>query len=72
MPGCRCLLVLLLIFNSLEPWHLLIAGGAQGSALALDWIARYLYSRCCPKGILVRAVSIDQAAFKGARVIAPS
>ena len=64
--------VLLLIFNSLEPWHLLIAGGAQGSALALDWIARLsLLPDVVPKGILVRAVSIDQAAFNGARVIAP-
>ena len=64
--------VLLLIFNSLEPWHLLIAGGAQGSALALDWIARLsLLPDIVPKGILVRAVSIDQAAFNGARVVAP-
>ena len=64
--------VLLLIFNSLEPWHLLIAGGAQGSALALDWIARLsLLPDVVPKGILLRAVSIDQAAFNGARVIAP-
>ena len=64
--------VLLLIFNSLEPWHLLIAGGAQGSALALDWIARLsLLPDVVPKGILVRAVSIDQAAFNGARVVAP-
>ena len=63
--------VLLLIFNSLEPWHLLIAGGAQGSALALDWIARLsLLPDVVPKGILVRAVSIDQAAFNGARVVA--
>jgi hypothetical protein len=64
--------VLLLIFNSLEPWHLLIVGGAQGSALALDWIARLsLLPDVVPKGILVRAVSIDQAAFNGARVVAP-
>ena len=64
--------VLLLIFNSLEPWHLLIAGGAQGSALALDWIARLsLLPDVVPKGILVRAISIDQAAFNGARVVAP-
>ena len=64
--------VLLLVFNSLEPWHLLIAGGAQGSALALDWIARLsLLPDVVPKGILVRAVSIDQAAFNGARVVAP-
>ena len=64
--------VLLLIFDSLEPWHLLIAGGAQGSALAVDWISRLsLLPDVVPKGILVRAVSIDQSAFNGARVIAP-
>ena len=64
--------VMLLVFDALEPWHLLIAGGAQGSALALDWIARLsLLPDVVPKGILVRAISIDQAAFNGARVVAP-
>ncbi|MEC9293717.1 MAG: MFS transporter [Chloroflexota bacterium] len=64
--------VVLLVFDALEPWHLLIAGGAQGSALALDWIARLsLLPDVVPKGILVRAISIDQAAFNGARVVAP-
>ncbi|HAI15742.1 MAG TPA: hypothetical protein DCM12_04615, partial [Gammaproteobacteria bacterium] len=41
-------------------------------ALAVDWISRLsLLPDVVPKGILVRAVSIDQSAFNGARVIAP-
>lgn len=56
----------------LEPWHLLVAGAAQGSALALDWIARLsLLPDMVPKTILVRAISIDQSAFNGARVLGP-
>jgi MFS family permease len=64
--------VVLLSFDVLEPWHLLIAGGAQGAALALDWIARLsLLPDVVQKKTLVRAVSIDQSAFNGARVVAP-
>jgi MFS family permease len=56
----------------LEPWHLLVAGAAQGSALALDWIARLsLLPDMVPKSILVRAISIDQSAFNAARVLGP-
>jgi MFS family permease len=58
--------------DALEPWHLLVVGAAQGSALALDWIARLsLLPDVVPKNTLVRAISIDQSAFNGARVIAP-
>ncbi|MDP6666826.1 MAG: MFS transporter [Dehalococcoidia bacterium] len=58
--------------DALEPWHLLIAGAAQGSALALDWIARLsLLPDVVPKNTIVRAISIDQTAFNGARVVAP-
>ena len=58
--------------GALEPWHLLIAGVAQGSALALDWIARLsLLPDVVPEKTLVRAISIDQSAFNGARVVAP-
>ncbi|MEK9675843.1 MAG: MFS transporter [Chloroflexota bacterium] len=46
--------------DSLEPWHILVAGSAQGSGLALDWIARLsLLPDMVPKNILVRAISID-------------
>lgn len=63
---------ILLFFDALEPWHLLIAGGAQGAALALDWIARLsLLPDVVPRNTIVRAISIDQSAFNGARVIAP-
>jgi MFS family permease len=56
----------------LEPWHLLVAGAAQGSALALDWIARLsLLPDIVPKNTLARAIPIDQSVFNGARVIAP-
>ena len=65
-------ITILLATDSLEPWHLLMGGAAQGSALALDWIARLsLLPDVIPKKIIVRSVSIDQAAFNGARVIAP-
>jgi MFS family permease len=65
-------ITILLATDSLEPWHLLVGGAAQGSALALDWIARLsLLPDVVPKKIMVRSVSIDQAAFNGARVIAP-
>ena len=58
--------------DALEPWHLLVGGAAQGSALALDWIARLsLLPDVIPRKIMVRSVSIDQAAFNGTRVIAP-
>ena len=65
-------ITILLAADALEPWHLLVGGAAQGSALALDWIARLsLLPDVVPKKIMVRSVSIDQAAFNGARVIAP-
>ena len=65
-------ITILLTVDALEPWHLLVGGVAQGSALALDWIARLsLLPDVVPKKIMVRSVSIDQAAFNGARVIAP-
>lgn len=65
-------ITVLLAADALEPWHLLVGGAAQGSALALDWIARLsLLPDVVPKKIIVRSVSIDQAAFNGARVIAP-
>ncbi len=65
-------ITILLTVDALEPWHLLVGGAAQGSALALDWIARLsLLPDVVPKKIMVRSVSIDQAAFNGTRVIAP-
>lgn len=65
-------ITILLAVDALEPWHLLVGGAAQGSALALDWIARLsLLPDVVPKKIMVRSVSIDQAAFNGTRVIAP-
>ena len=65
-------IALLYAFGALEPWHLLIAGAAQGSALALDWIARLsLLPDVVPKNTLLRAISIDQSVFNGSRVIAP-
>ena len=65
-------IALLYATDSLEPWHILIAGSAQGSGLALDWIARLsLLPDMVPKNVLVRAISIDQAMFNGARLLAP-
>ncbi|MCH8230184.1 MAG: MFS transporter [Chloroflexi bacterium] len=65
-------IAILFALDVLEPWHLLMAGAAQGSALALDWIARLsLLPDVVPENTLVRAISIDQSAFNSARVIAP-
>ncbi len=56
----------------LEPWHILVAGSAQGVSLALDWISRLsLLPTMVPRRIMVSALSIDQAIFNAARVIGP-
>jgi MFS family permease len=58
--------------ETLEPWHLVIAGAFQGSGLAIDWISRLsLLPDVVPKGTLVRAISLDQSVFNGARVAGP-
>ncbi len=58
--------------DALEPWHILIAGGAQGFSLALDWISRLsLLPTMVPRRIMVSALSIDQAVFNAARVLGP-
>jgi MFS family permease len=58
--------------DSLQPWHILLAGGAQGISLAIDWISRLsLLPTMVPRRIMVSALSVDQAAFNGARVIGP-
>jgi len=56
----------------LEPWHIVVAGGFQGSGLAIDWISRLsLIPDVVPKKILVRSISLDQSVFNGARVAGP-
>lgn len=58
--------------DSLEPWHILLAGSAQGVSLAIDWISRLsLLPVMVPRRIMVSALSIDQAAFNAARVFGP-
>ncbi len=58
--------------DSLEPWHILLAGSAQGVSLALDWVSRLsLLPSVVSRRILVSALSIDQAAFNAARVFGP-
>ncbi len=58
--------------DALEPWHLLVAGGAQGFSLALDWVSRLsLLPTMVSRRIMVSALSIDQASFNAARVIGP-
>ncbi len=65
-------IMVLLMLDALQPWHLLVAGAAQGAALALDWIARLsLLPDVVPRKILVRAVAFDQTAFSLARVLGP-
>lgn len=58
--------------DTLEPWHILVAGGAQGVSLAIDWISRLsLLPVMVSRRIMVSALSIDQAAFNAARVFGP-
>lgn len=58
--------------DHLEPWHLLVAGSAQGISLAIDWTSRLsLLPSLVPRGTLVRAVSMDQTVFNAARVVGP-
>jgi len=58
--------------DMLEPWHIVLAGMFQGSGLAIDWISRLsLLPDVVPKKILVRAISLDQSVFNGARVVGP-
>ena len=58
--------------DALEPWHILVAGSAQGTSLALDWISRLsLLPNLVPRRIMVSSISIDQSVFNAARVIGP-
>lgn len=58
--------------DQLEPWHILVAGSAQGVSLALDWVSRLsLLPTVVPRRIMVSALSIDQATFNASRVIGP-
>jgi MFS family permease len=66
------LIAILFSTDHLEPWHVVVAGAFQGSGLAIDWISRLsLLPDVVPKNILVRAISLDQAVFNGARVTGP-
>ncbi|MBC8452867.1 MAG: MFS transporter, partial [Chloroflexi bacterium] len=56
----------------LEPWHIVVGGMFQGSGLAIDWISRLsLLPDVVPRKIMVRAISLDQSVFNGARVAGP-
>ena len=58
--------------DALEPWHILVAGSAQGVSLALDWVSRLsLLPTMVPRRIMVSALSIDQSVFNAARVVGP-
>lgn len=63
---------LLLITDRVEPWHIQVAGAIQGSALALDWTARFsLLPNMVSRNILPRAVFFDNSFFNLGRVLAP-
>ncbi len=65
-------IALLYAADALEPWHILLAGSAQGVSLAIDWISRLsLLPVMVPRRIMVSALSIDQASFNAARVLGP-
>ena len=56
----------------LQPWHLLVAGIAQGTSLGLDWTARLsLLPTVVTRPAMVRAVVFDQVVFNSTRLIAP-
>lgn len=56
----------------LEPWHILVAGMAQGVSLALDWTSRLsLLPTMVPRKLMISSLSIDQSAFNAARVFGP-
>ena len=58
--------------GTLEAWHVLAAGLAQGTSLGLDWTSRLsLLPRMVSRPRLVQAVSVDLAGFQAVRVIAP-
>ena len=63
---------LLLLTDRVEPWHIQVAGAIQGSALALDWTARFsLLPNMVQRNILPRAVFFDNSFFNLGRVLAP-
>ena len=63
---------LLIITDRIEPWHIQVAGGVHGAALALDWTARFsLIPNMVPRNILARAVFFDNTFFNLGRVLAP-
>ena len=71
---CSSMLVvgLLLITGRVEPWHIQVAGAIHGSALALDWTARFsLLPIMVPRNILARSVFFDNSFFNLGRVLAP-
>ena len=63
---------ILIITDRVEPWHIQLAGAVQGSALALDWTARFsLLPIMVSRNILPRAVFFDNSFFNLGRVLAP-
>ena len=62
----------LIITDRVEPWHIQVAGGIHGAALALDWTARFsLIPNMVPRNILARSVFFDNTFFNLGRVLAP-
>lgn len=58
--------------GALAPWHLLLAGSAQGAFLGLDWTTRQaMLPGVVSRPRLVGAVSVDLASFNLARIVAP-
>jgi MFS family permease len=65
-------IAILFALDLLQPWHILVAGAAQGVSLALDWTSRLsLLPNMVPRRVVVSSLSIDQSVFNGARVLGP-
>ena len=63
---------ILLLTDRVEPWHIQVAGGVHGAALALDWTARFsLLPNMVSRNILARAIFFDNSFFNLGRVLAP-
>ena len=63
---------ILLLTDRVEAWHIQVAGGIHGAALALDWTARFsLLPIMVRRNILARAIFFDNSFFNLGRVLAP-
>lgn len=72
MAGAMASVTAVYSAGALAPWHLLLAGSAQGALLGLDWTTRQaMLPGVVSRPRLVSAVAVDLASFNLARIVAP-